>query len=575
MTANILRMAVWVFSRRTLKTTASGLGACGRLRLVTSLVLCLAIAACADGQNAVSTASGEGQPSSRNNAPGVTAPKVLAVTDADGKPIVGAMVSFELDDQRRVTRFTNTNGLLPLDSLPVDSPSLLIRYPGMTPVAMTASKLDVEETQVSLSVDPGSLQTLPSSHWLSLLPDGQQKREFILNCGTCHEISHDRVMVDGRPRTRDEWMAAIAIMRAMDVYEVIPPDFNDEEYAQWLAENLSAERVATLRPQAPDSAERLSSIEITEYELPLPGSLPHDLVNGPDGRIWITGFLSDELWALSPESGVIERFSVDDSADVNAQPRALEFDAQGILWLVNGGTESVLRFDPSTGNYKVAPVAMYAHSIDLGPDGGVWVNDYFAAKERLAHIDAESLNVSIIPVPPAGRPDTEGLPLPYGLQVDSVGRVYSTQLAANTLARYDSRTKVGTLFEMPVLNSGPRRPGLDADDRIWIPEFNTGSLALFDPGTEKFSRVQIGSTAVGLYDVEVNQANGDVWATGSLASTLIRYQPDSGEILTVPMPTEPAYTRHISVDEATGDVWSAYSSLPAAQPKVARIRFLD
>jgi hypothetical protein len=42
----------------------------------------------------------------------------------------------------------------------------------------------------------------------------------------------------------------------------------------------------------------------------------------------------------------------------------------------------------------------------------------------------------------------------------------------------------------------------------------------------------------------------------------------------VPLPTEPAYTRHLAVDEATGEVWTAYSSLPAATPRVARLRFL-
>jgi streptogramin lyase len=217
---------------------------------------------------------------------------------------------------------------------------------------------------------------------------------------------------------------------------------------------------------------------------------------------------------------------------------------------------------------------MYAHSIDLGPAGEVWVNDYFAAKERLAKVDPADDSVTIVPVPEAGRPASEGLPLPYGLQVDSLGRVYSTQLAANTLVRYDSRDGSADLWEMPAANSGPRRPGLDPENGLWIPEFNTGHIALFDPESEEFSRVKLGDPSTGLYDIEVNQANGDIWATGSLASTLIRYVPDTGEILTVPLPTEPAYTRHIAVDEETGDVWTAYSSLPPADPRVVRLRFL-
>jgi virginiamycin B lyase len=480
------------------------------------------------------------------------------------------MVTAQPDPRRRVTRFTDSDGRLELDALPRGDAPLTVRYPGMV-----SQTLATEQRAVTLSPDSDFLRTLPSSRWLDLLPEGDRKREFTVNCGTCHEISHDRVMLDGRPRSEAEWRAAIAMMRAMDAYEVIPPDFDDDAYAAWLAENLSAERIQTLAPAPPGNAAALAAVEITEYDLPRDNALPHDLVIGPDRRIWITAFFYDELWALDPENGEIETYSVDHRPDINAQPRALEFDADGALWVVNGGTEIVVRFDPASGTYQEIPVGMYAHSLDIGPGGDIWVNDYFAAEERIARVARNSMAVTSIPVPPARRPASEGLPLPYGLQVDSRGRLYSTQLAANTLVRYDTRSGAGALFEMPAPNSGPRRPGLDRSDGLWIPEFNTGHLAFFDPDSERFRRIDLGSSTLGLYDVEVNQANDDVWVTGSLASELLRYRPGDGSILKVPLPTEPAYTRHLAVDEATGEVWTAYSSLPAATPRVARLRFID
>jgi hypothetical protein len=39
----------------------------------------------------------------------------------------------------------------------------------------------------------------------------------------------------------------------------------------------------------------------------------------------------------------------------------------------------------------------------------------------------------------------------------------------------------------------------------------------------------------------------------------------------IPLPTAPAYMRHLAVDPKTGDVWTAYSSLPTAVPKVVRV----
>lgn len=552
----------------TLHDTIQGNAHPGLFKLLLAiLVAAPLISACAD------QAANDAAPDVSASAAEVRANSILTVKDTDGKPLGGAMVSVQVDENRRLTRFTDASGRVDLSEMSASNSFLSISFPGKESQQLQES---TPPDAVALADDEEFRRHLPSNRWLELLPaEDPRKREFTVNCGTCHEVSHDRVTIYGVPRTKDQWLAAIAMMRAMDAYEVIPPDFDDDAYAAWLAEHFNAEAIETLTPQTPSDLEQLSRIEITEYALPESGSLPHDLVNGPDGRIWITAFFYDELWALSPSSGAIERFPVDTRAEVNAQPRALEFDDEGILWLVNGGTESVLRFDPETGAYREINVGMYAHSIDLGPAGEVWVNDYFAAEERLAKVNPVDDSVTLVPVPEAQRPATEGLPLPYGLQVDSRGRVYSTQLAANTLVRYDSRDGSADLWEMPATNSGPRRPGLDPSDGLWIPEFNTGHIALFRPETEEFSRVKLGDPSTGLYDIEVNQANGDVWTTGSLASSLIRYVPNTGEVLTVPLPTEPAYTRHIAIDEHTGDVWTAYSSLPAAEPRVVRLRFLQ
>jgi streptogramin lyase len=109
------------------------------------------------------------------------------------------------------------------------------------------------------------------------------------------------------------------------------------------------------------------------------------------------------------------------------------------------------------------------------------------------------------------------------------------------------------------------------DGSIWIPEFNTGFLTRFDPQTEKFERYSLGDTALGAYDVVIDDRQNAVWITGSLASSLLRFDMKTRQIEKYPLPTEPAYMRHIQVDPKTGDVWSAYSSLPTAVPKVVRL----
>lgn len=493
----------------------------------------------------------------------------LLVT-SDGSPLAGAMVTIHANG-RRTTVFTAANGRI--EPPGIDEPAALtVRYPGLEPVERSDTTA-VGNVEMLAAADPGA--AVPSSYWLALLPDGFERREFILNCGTCHGIAKSRVYAAGILRNEAMWGAGIAMMRALDAYSVIPPDFDDSKYAAWLAEHISEDRLAQVEqpaPIAPDLAER---VIITEYELPQSDSLPHDLVIGPDERIWITAFFYDQMWALDPASGDYKKIDIDDDPDVVAQARALKFGADGRLWVVNGGTESVIRLDTVTGEYESFDVQMYPHSLDLDTAGNVWVNDYFAVEERIASVNAETGEVTIIQVPPANRPESEGIPLPYGLQVDKQDRLYSTQLAANTLVVYDTVSGESKLYQMPAENSGPRRPGLAPDGSLWIPEFNTGHITRFDPEAETFERVDLGMATIGAYDIEVDQNSGVVWVTGSLDSSLFRYDPATGRIDRIPLPTEPAYTRHLAIDTETGDVWTAYSSLPPAEPRVVRVQIVD
>ncbi len=526
-----------------------------------SLLVFFALGACSSDKGEPANATVDAAPSPAIAATG-------RIVDGNGEALKGARITGVAGD-RRTTVFSRPDGRFTLPN--VTPETLEIRATGMEPMTLAAHKRDAN---IAMSTASDPAVHVPSSYWLSLLPEGAMRQEFILNCGTCHGIAHSRVTSEGEVRDESLWSAGIAMMRAMDAYSVIPPDFDDAAYASWLASHLNEDAIAAMPMPAPPADDMLGRIVITEYELPQQTSLPHDLVIGPDGLVWITAFFFDQMWGLNPETGEYRIIDIDDDPDVIAQARALEFADDGRLWIVNGGTNAVIRLDTTTGEYEEFDVQMYAHSLDLDADGNVWVNDYFAKEERVASVNATTGEVSIFPVPPANRPESEGLPLPYGLQVDQQNRLYSTQLAANTLVVFDTVSGDAKLFEMPEANSGPRRPGLAPDGSLWIPEFNTGHITQFKADEESFQRVDLGLPTMGAYDIEVDQNSGVVWTTGSLDSSLFRYDPASGRIDRIPFPTEPAYTRHLAIDRENGDVWSAYSSLPAALPRAVRVQIL-
>ena len=244
----------------------------------------------------------------------------------------------------------------------------------------------------------------------------------------------------------------------------------------------------------------------------------------------------------------------------------------GAGWeILTGGTKSVVRLDPKTRKIRTYPIGMYAHDIVLDSKGSAWFNDYFSKPERVGNLNPVTGKVTIYALPSANLPDSAGKPLPYGLHIDAKDRLWATQMAGNTLVRFDTRNIEMKLYKMPEAISGPRRSDIGVDGSIWIPEFDTGYLTRFDPDTETFERFNLGNSAIGPYAAAVDPRGGAVWITGSLDSSLLRFDTKTHAVERYPLPTEPAYTRHVVVDAKTGAVWSAYSSLPTAIPKIVRL----
>lgn len=493
---------------------------------------------------------------------------VQGVIRASGNPANGALVT--VTDTRSITTtvYAASDGRF---SVEVDAEPVAVR--ARLPGHADANAPYAAGAEVALDLVPAAdiAGTLPSSAWLALLPDGPEKRTFILVCASCHEVGAPRVTKQGQVRDEARWRDAIAMMKALDAYKLIPDSFTADKYAPWLARHLSPERIGTLKPHAGSAAPTNTKARIREFPLPNETELPHDVLVDPSGRIWVTAFWGSEMWLLDPRTGKYEVFEVAAAKTPSAQVRALEFDKNGMLWIVLGGTQSIVRLDPKTREYKTFPVGMYAHDIAIDSKGDVWINDYFSNPERIAHLATQNGKVKYYRLPSAGLPKADGMPLPYGLNIDAQDRLWSSQLAGNTLVRFDTRTKKAKMYRMPEGISGPRRNAIGLDGSIWIPEFNTGSITRFDPETEKFERFSLGDSALGPYDATTDPTDGSLWITGSLASSLVRFDPRTRSVEHYPFPTEPGYTRHVQIDPRSGEVWTAYSSLPTAVPRVVRL----
>ena len=103
--------------------------------------------------------------------------------------------------------------------------------------------------------------------------------------------------------------------------------------------------------------------------------------------------------------------------------------------------------------------------------------------------------------------------------------------------------------------SRPRRMAVAPDGMLWITLYGKGALAKVDPVSMKIAKIYPlpGGKDGGAYAVTVDGA-GTVWANQINEDAVIRFDPATETMQTVPLPTPNSGIRKMVVD-AAGRLW--------------------
>ena len=77
---------------------------------------------------------------------------------------------------------------------------------------------------------------------------------------------------------------------------------------------------------------------ITEFVIPTAGSQPTDIVAGPDGNLWFTETLANQIGTINPTTHTITEFATPTS---NSAPNTITVGADGNLWFTEGGSSKI------------------------------------------------------------------------------------------------------------------------------------------------------------------------------------------------------------------------------------------
>jgi len=284
---------------------------------------------------------------------------------------------------------------------------------------------------------------------------------------------------------------------------------------------------------------------------------PHSLQTAPDGSVWITLALGNQLARFDPDTAEWTIHPLDSGI----YPHTLRFDQKGRVWYTMAASNHVGMFDPATN--EQAQIRLPASS---------WQQELILRSMPFLlwlgkHVDIRDQ---------ASNGDGIKMPVPYGIDIAPDGGVWFSQLNEHRIGRIDPETHEYEMIDTPFKT--PRRLRFDSRGRLWIPAFAEGLIARFDLETRAFETWPLPIEPVGTevpYALAVQPGTDDVWICGTDSDTLIRFEPDRERFTVYPMPTRVTYTREIDFDRE-GRVWTSNSNGPTWQieggvPQVIRL----
>jgi streptogramin lyase len=335
--------------------------------------------------------------------------------------------------------------------------------------------------------------------------------------------------------------------------------------------DMTQDALYRLDPRVPDGARQ--SFQIPAGDLPLGGVFasagapdvptsnarvgPHSLQVAPDGSVWITLALGNQLARFDPVTETFTRHEMENGY----YPHTLRFDARGRIWYSIAASNHLGMYDPSTGDAR----ELRLPSRTLGQAMAMRMMPFLMWLGR--HVDLRSA---------AAEGDGFDAPIPYGVDVAPDGSVWFSQLNEHRIGRVDPDTFEIEMVDTPF--TGPRRMRFDSKGALWIPGFSSGLVARFDPETREFTEHRIPIEPLGSetpYALHVDRRTDLVWICGTNSDSLIRFAPATQAFTVYPLPTRVTYTREIDFD-AEGRVWTSNSNAPSWQieggmPRVLRL----
>ena len=286
--------------------------------------------------------------------------------------------------------------------------------------------------------------------------------------------------------------------------------------------------------------------ETKYYELPK-GDYPHDVAAAPGGEVWYAGQRLGIAGRLNPASGQVERISL----GKKSAPHGVIIGPDGAPWFTDGGQNAIVRVEPKTQAVSVWPLPpermpyTNLNTAAFDGKGRIWFTGQNGIYGRL---DPASGHMKVWDAP-KGRG-------PYGITSTPTGDIWFVSLAGSYLANVDLESGAATLYEPPTKDQGARRVWSDSKGRLWISEWNSGNVSLYDPAAKSWKQWRLPGDDPHAYAVWVDPED-KVWLSEWTSNAVLRFDPTAEQFAPFPSDRPNANVRQMLGRK--GETWIAES----------------
>ncbi len=285
---------------------------------------------------------------------------------------------------------------------------------------------------------------------------------------------------------------------------------------------------------------------VTQFALPQPDSLPHDITVGPDNNsIWFSEPGVNKIGEMDLNGNVIRQFTLTTTPPSSfANIECLDVDANGNFWFSEYTGNKIGKLDPSTGQFtEYAVPTPNGGPAGLVIDGNyVWFTEYNS--DKVGRLDAATGQIVEFTTP---TPNSQ----PWDMTDAPDGDLWFTEVAGDKIGRIDASGRI-TEFATSDPNAGPWAITAGPDGNIWFSE----------NGTNQVARMNLSGTITGVFDVPTADSfpfamtvvNDQIWMTENVTNKIAIISTDGGITETTTPFTGATQPEQVVTDNA-GNLW--------------------